>query len=371
MSLRPEATTVESELTAASALACLKTDDKQEQESKAITTTSGSNNRADDKAGEADEFDIPQKYTKSGRKRAVPFTIKLMKALSDKKNAHIVTWLPSGKSFSILKPKLFVAQTLPEYFKTAKYSSFTRKLHRWGFMRHYRGEEAGAFYHRDFQRGNLDLVEEMTCYKSEPPKSAATIVSVAEKLGNPVAVVAMPFDAPMPMGALKPVHVAKPIATRPSEFNVCPRVNSTTVAVAAMAPLTPMIAPMRISAAAFAAHSALSPMPMAPQLTTSTAATAAALNTDRLNAAIEQEVNRRIKERINAIALSRQAFAISALRQQQLMTPIAHSYSQIAAALMLKKHAGSITATSPPGPTAPAPTPAGAPPTNIQGARTA
>ena len=104
-----------------------------------------------------------------------------MKVLSDKNNAHIITWMPSGKSFSILKPKLFVAEILPDAFKTAKYSSFTRKLHRWGFMRHYRGEEAGAFYHKDFQRGRLELVEQMTCHKAEP-QSAAAIASVSENV---------------------------------------------------------------------------------------------------------------------------------------------------------------------------------------------
>jgi len=131
---------------------------------------------------EEKEFHIPQRFTKSGRKRAVPFTIKLMKVLSDKKNAHIITWMPSGKSFNILKPKAFVADILPEHFKTAKYSSFTRKLHRWGFMRHYRGEEAGAFYHKDFQRGRLDLVEQMTCHKAEPPKSTPVITAAAAAL---------------------------------------------------------------------------------------------------------------------------------------------------------------------------------------------
>ena len=87
-----------------------------------------------------------------------------MKVLSDDKYTHIISWMPSGKSFMIHKPKLFAAQVLPLEFKQAKHSSFTRKLHRWGFMRHYRGDEAGAFFHEDFQEGRLDLAENMTCY---------------------------------------------------------------------------------------------------------------------------------------------------------------------------------------------------------------
>jgi HSF-type DNA-binding len=106
----------------------------------------------------------------------------LMKVLSTKEFSHIIGWLPSGKSFVIHKPKVFTIQILPGHFKSAKYSSFTRKLHRWGFMRHYRGEEAGAFFHDDFQCGRLDLVEKMTCCK--PGKPAAPTVRKAQQSTN-------------------------------------------------------------------------------------------------------------------------------------------------------------------------------------------
>ena len=88
-----------------------------------------------------------------------------MKVLSQKEYTDIVTWLPDGKAFTIVRPKAFVAEILPDFFKSAKYSSFTRKLHRWGFQRHLRGEDAGAFFHKLFLRGRLDLVEKMTCHK--------------------------------------------------------------------------------------------------------------------------------------------------------------------------------------------------------------
>jgi NADH dehydrogenase/NADH:ubiquinone oxidoreductase subunit G len=108
------------------------------------------------------------------------------------------------------------------------------------------------------------------------------------------------------------------------------------------------------------------------------------LSAERLNAAIELEVNRRLKERINAVAMSRQAFAVSALRrqqqqQQQQQQLVGPSASQIAA-MMLKKQSGpfggtgnvpnfnfsasgyrALTSDGRPS----------APPTNIQGARTA
>lgn len=94
-----------------------------------------------------------------------------MKVLSTPEFSEIIAWTPSGKAFNILQPKAFVASILPDHFKSAKYSSFTRKLHRWGFMRHYRGPEAGAFFHKHFRRGRMDLVEKMSCYKPAAPSS--------------------------------------------------------------------------------------------------------------------------------------------------------------------------------------------------------
>ena len=95
-----------------------------------------------------------------------------MTVLSDPKFHHIIEWLPSGKSFVIYKPKVFATDILPSRFKSAKYSSFTRKLHRWGFVRHFRGGDSGAFFHPDFQKGRLDLAESMTCCQQQ--KEAAS-----------------------------------------------------------------------------------------------------------------------------------------------------------------------------------------------------
>jgi hypothetical protein len=319
-------------------------------------------------------FLIPQRFTKSGRKRAVPFTIKLMKVLSDKNNAHIITWMPSGKSFNILKPKLFVADILPGHFKTAKYSSFTRKLHRWGFMRHYRGEEAGAFYHNDFQRGRLDLVEEMTCHKAEPPKSSPLITAaVAQKKAlvkpaprHPTAMVQQPQLVRVPM-------VAPPVPVTPKTIKMCVMKVPTSALASTPTVRTPVITTHSLSVHGMAA--ALPPM--APRLAPN--APSAMSSTNRLNAAIELEVNRRLKERINAVALQRQAFAVSALRQQQLAFSAPSSQQMMA--LLLQKQAGlfknnanipmgvapmGYRALAPEGQPLP-----GAPPTNIQGARTA
>lgn len=227
---------------------------------------------------ELEEFHIPQRFTKSGRKRAIPFPLKLMKVLSSSQYADIIAWTPSGKSFNILKPKAFVSDVLPDEFKSAKYSSFTRKLHRWGFMRHYRGEEAGAFYHKDFQKDRMDLVEEMTCYKADSPKSQIVIV-----------------EKSCPKDSTKGHKIEK---ASKSESEMSKNEPSNT-GIASAAGVSKQI----------------------PQVDA----------TDRLNAAIELEVNRRLKERLAAAAISRQAFAsrqaIALLQAQQLQ------------ALMLQKQA--------------------------------
>ena len=212
-----------------------------------------------------------------------------MKVLSNKKFADIITWMPSGESFSIVKPKAFVAEILPDHFKSAKYSSFTRKLHRWGFLRHYRGEEAGAFYHEDFKKDRLDLVEKMTCHKAEPPK--APVARKAQKA-------AVEAQAPLAVQAPPPAQrlVIRPTAIRQQ----------------------PMQQPSKIVAQ-------LQQQQQRLQTPTITAA-------EKLNAAIELEVARRIKERIQAAAVSRQAQAL-ALVQQQLNPPARSQWDLAAGSL--------------------------------------
>ena len=181
-----------------------------------------------------------------------------MKVLSNKEFESVITWMPSGKSFSIVDSKAFVAEILPDHFKSAKYASFTRKLHRWGFMRHYRGEEAGAFYHHLFQKDRLDLVEQMTCHKEQLAAAASASPSV-NKIPK------------VPEVALRPM----PQQPQNNNNNNMPA-NIT----------DEMMAKLRMQMSG-----------LQPQVGSAA---------QRLNAAIELEVARRIQERIKAAAVSRQ-----------------------------------------------------------------
>lgn len=65
------AQTDENELVAASALACLAQKDRVEAEPEPEPEPDEQQDQEDE------DFTIPQRFTKSGRKRAVPFTIKV------------------------------------------------------------------------------------------------------------------------------------------------------------------------------------------------------------------------------------------------------------------------------------------------------
>jgi hypothetical protein len=94
-----------------------------------------------------------------------------MTVLSTPKFQHIIAWTPSGDSFSVLKPKEFESDILSEHLNLSKYSSFTRELRRWGFVREYKGQEAGCYSHEEFKKGRMDLVETMTGYQLTTPPS--------------------------------------------------------------------------------------------------------------------------------------------------------------------------------------------------------
>lgn len=90
-----------------------------------------------------------------------------MEILSGDEINDVISWLPHGKGFIIYKKKKFAAEVLPVYFKQSKFTSFTRKLNRWGFTRVTRGPETGAYYHKYFQRGDLRLCMQMSCQSSK------------------------------------------------------------------------------------------------------------------------------------------------------------------------------------------------------------
>lgn len=117
----------------------------------------------------------PQSQRKGQRQKATRFPVKLMQILSAGQYEHIISWTPDGLSFVVKKPSLLVNEVLPFHFKEVKYSSFTRKLHRWGFVKILRGKELSAYFHKNFRRGDFDLCTQMHCSKASASQITRTL----------------------------------------------------------------------------------------------------------------------------------------------------------------------------------------------------
>eukprot|EP00543_Licmophora_paradoxa_P000571 CAMPEP_0202448488 /NCGR_PEP_ID=MMETSP1360-20130828/7301_1 /ASSEMBLY_ACC=CAM_ASM_000848 /TAXON_ID=515479 /ORGANISM="Licmophora paradoxa, Strain CCMP2313" /LENGTH=239 /DNA_ID=CAMNT_0049066081 /DNA_START=9 /DNA_END=728 /DNA_ORIENTATION=+ len=102
----------------------------------------------------------------------VTFPQRLMEMLDNDSHSEIMTWLPHGKAFIIYKKKTFAAEVLPNYFKQSKFTSFTRKLNRWGFTRITQGPETGAYFHKLFRRESPRLCLQMSCQNPSAAKEA-------------------------------------------------------------------------------------------------------------------------------------------------------------------------------------------------------
>ncbi|EJK66076.1 hypothetical protein THAOC_13021 [Thalassiosira oceanica] len=94
------------------------------------------------------------------------FPVKLHRIVSDPLNSLIITWMPHGRAFKVLKRDELVRDVIPGYFDCAKYESFTRQLTAWDFRRCKRGPDQGCYYHEAFLRG----LPELTCFIRRMPR---------------------------------------------------------------------------------------------------------------------------------------------------------------------------------------------------------
>ncbi|KAL7542391.1 hypothetical protein ACHAXR_011741 [Thalassiosira sp. AJA248-18] len=85
----------------------------------------------------------------------------LFDIISSERYAHIIAWLPHGRGFIIHDKQRFASMILPMYFDGAKFTSFTRRLKRWSFVRVPRGPELGAYYNKNFVRDDPELAQKM------------------------------------------------------------------------------------------------------------------------------------------------------------------------------------------------------------------
>jgi len=90
------------------------------------------------------------------------FPAKLHHILSQPDLAHIVTWLPHGRSWRLVDRQAFLTQVMPNYFSHSNYASFARQVNGWGFKRMSRkGMDYGSYYHELFLRGMPHVAKRM------------------------------------------------------------------------------------------------------------------------------------------------------------------------------------------------------------------
>lgn len=123
-----------------------------------------------------------------------------------KKQDFCVKWQEDGKSFVIFDPKDFTDKVVPLFFKPTKFSSFTRKLYRWGFRQISKGlgpKEPIVFGSPHFQRDNADLLLHM--------KSVTAVTSKRKTAASPSAT-ATSENSYLPPPGVAPSHAqaAKP-----------------------------------------------------------------------------------------------------------------------------------------------------------------
>lgn len=79
--------------------------------------------------------------------RVQKFPVKLYVILAQKEFNDIITWMPHGRSWKILKPALFESMVMPLFFEYSNYHSFNRLVNAWSFRRISSGPDRGSYYH--------------------------------------------------------------------------------------------------------------------------------------------------------------------------------------------------------------------------------
>lgn len=100
----------------------------------------------------------------------------------DGNDTFCIAWLPDGKSFVVRNPDEFTRQVLPKFFKATKFSSFTRKLYRWGFRQVNRGigpDDPIIFGNEHFQRDKEEEMSKMRSITAASQRKAETQTSPA------------------------------------------------------------------------------------------------------------------------------------------------------------------------------------------------
>lgn len=93
------------------------------------------------------------------------FAETLMNLLIGEEYSKIVTFLPDNQSFGIINSKVFADEVMPKVLGIRSFSSFVRKLHRWGFERimEKKTHDVDVFRHHLFRKGDWASCRKVKC----------------------------------------------------------------------------------------------------------------------------------------------------------------------------------------------------------------
>eukprot|EP00979_Chaetoceros_neogracilis_P000259 scaffold72_cov274-Chaetoceros_neogracile.AAC.14 len=118
----------------------------------------------------------------------------LLEILETQEHSDILKWLPGGKAFIIVDKKRFGSEDLPAFLKQTQFTSFTRKLCRWKFVRVPRGPFTGAYYHKLFRRDHPALCKLMSCNDDAP-----SLAIIAQARQQAMDSISAPVASPRPI----------------------------------------------------------------------------------------------------------------------------------------------------------------------------
>jgi hypothetical protein len=103
-----------------------------------------------------------------GPSEKVAFPIILHDVVSDPSTDDCIHWLPCGELFLICNKKKFAKKLLSKFPGNGVFTSFTRRLKRWGFERIASGPQIGAYKNENFVRGDKESAKKIKYMALKP-----------------------------------------------------------------------------------------------------------------------------------------------------------------------------------------------------------
>ena len=143
----------------------------------AETSSSGASSSPPETSSAADDNDdqrpvhlrrYKSPYSSSKQQNFFPGVLRAVLSCTDEEIASAIAWQPNGKCFVIKSPEKFEKVVMPRFFGKGKYSSFVRKLNRWGFRQIVgrASPDVGAFQQELFLRDQPELAQGMKTKKT-------------------------------------------------------------------------------------------------------------------------------------------------------------------------------------------------------------